>query len=326
MVLWQNNAESGTNGAAVTAANSDGSGEAFSIISTAGDGTVTYTSAQSAFGNQSYLFHASPTDGIALARWSQTNATLRFRAYFRLGALPSNTVNLIQLRSNTVSSGATLQLGSTGIIQSSSNGVANTIISNASANTWYMVTMKVTKGSTTSDGYVRVDIRNLAGNTVLGSFETSSANTGTEDLTYVQFGKLTNSNAELTAYFDQVAFDVGDGALIGPSTSAPILSITQGAYYVVNASSSAAGAGGTLSYSATWVSGPVLTVTQPIAGQLYFTQNSSASSVYTITVTESGGGNDTSNITIPIASNSTQVVNNGAPLRATGSVPGNTWS
>jgi hypothetical protein len=326
MVLWQNNAEAGSAGAAVTTANSDGSGEAFSIVSTSGDGTVSYSSAQAAFGTQSYLFHASPADGIALARWSQTDATHRFRAYFRLGALPTGTVNLVQLRSDTVSTGATIQVTSAGVIQTSSNGVANPLISNATANTWYMISMKVTKGTTTNDGYVKAEIRNLAGSSVLGSFETSTANTGTGDLTYVQFGKLTNSNAELTAYFDQVAFDVGDSALIGPSTSAPVLSIAQAPYYVVNASGSAAGAGGTLTYTAAWVSGPVLTVTQPTPGRLYFTQSTTASSVYTITVSESGGGSDDSNITIPLASSSTQIVNNGAPLRAAGSVPGNTWS
>jgi hypothetical protein len=326
MVLWQNNAELGANGSAVTAANSDGSGEAFSIVSTSGDGAVAYTSAQAAFGSQSYMFHASPTDGIALARWSQTNATLRFRAYFRLAALPSATVNIIQLRSNTVSTGATIQVGSNGIIQTSSNGVASTLISNATANTWYMITMKVTRGTTTTNGYVNVELRNASGSTVLGSFESSTANTGTEDLAYVQIGKLTNTNAELTIYFDQLAFDTGDSALIGPSTSAPILSLTQGPYYVVNTTSSTAGAGGTLNYTATWVSGPVLTVTQPTAGRLYFTQSSSASSVYTITLNEAGGGSDSSDITIPIASSSVQVVNNGAPLRASGTVPGNTWS
>jgi len=321
MAYWENGAEGGDNGTAVTAANSGTSGDAFTLVSNTSGGTVTYSTAQAAIGNKSYNFVA-PTNGSTLVRWAQTSPTQRFRAYIRIAAIPTGSVVIAQLRANTTGTGSDLRINSSGVLLTATSQALCTL----SINTWYMVSIMVTRGTTTSNGYIKAEVRNVSGSTVLGSYESSTQNTGIEDLTYVQFGKLVGANPDINIFFDQVAFDVGSGSLIGPYTSStPDLSISHDTYHVVDATGSVSGAGGALTYTAAWVSGPTLTYTQPQTGIFYFTQNTSGPSAYTITVSEAGGSTDSLEITVPAGVVGTQTINNSAPLYPVGSVPGSTW-
>lgn len=327
MAFWENGAEGGDDGVAVTTGNSASTGNAFSIVNINSGGSITYSTAQAVFGDTSYHVTA-PNGGTALARWSQTSTTLRFRGYIRFASFPaSSATNFLQLRANTTATGCGLQVRADGMIVWVDAGGGSGNVHTISLNTWYMISMMVTRGTTSSDGYVKVEIRNVSGATVLATYESSTRNTGTEDLTFAQFGKLTGSNPEVSMYFDQVAFDIDTGAMIGPYESGePQLNISQSAYYVVDATASAPGTGGTLSFSATRVSGPTLTVIQPIAGMLFFTQDTSAASVYTITVTETGVGTDSKQVTIPAGTVATETVNNSAPLFPASSSPGSSWN
>jgi len=325
MAFWENGAEGGDDGVAVSGVNSATSGDAFSLISTSGGGSFNYSTAQAAIGSKSFLV-TTVTNSTALARWTQADPTHRFRAYIRVPAFPTSTVNILQLRGTATGTGAGLQVGSTGnlIWNDAGGGAAN--LYTLSTNTWYMISMMVTRGTTTSNGYIKAEVRNVAGTTVLATYESSVRNTGTDDLAYTQFGKVTSSNAGLTIYFDQVAMDIGAGALIGPYVSGePQLNLSHDTYHVVDATASVAGTGGALTYTATWVSGPTLTYTQPQSGIFFFTQNTSAPSAYTITVSEAGSGTDSLEITIPAGVVGTQTINNSAPLYPVGTIPGSTW-
>lgn len=325
MALWQNGAEGGDNGVAITAANSGTSGDAFSLVNIGGGGSVVYSTAQAAFGGKSMLFSAA-TSASALIRWSQTDTTHRFRAYIRLPSFPTSAVNIVQLRGSAVGTGMGLQVNGSGNLLWTDGGGAAQTLYGLSINTWYMISAMTTRGTTTSNGYIKAEVRNASGTTVLGTFESSTRNTGIDDLTFTQFGKLTSSNPDLTIYFDQVAFDVGAGALIGPYVSGePQLNLVHDTYHVVDATGSIAGTGGSLTYTATWVSGPTLTYTQPQPGLFFFTQNTSAPSAYTITVNEVGSTTDSIEITVPAGTLGTQTINNSAPLYPISSVPGSTW-
>lgn len=326
MALWENGAEGGENGVAVTSGNSATTGDAFSLVNVAGGGAITYSTAQAVFGDTSFHVTA-PTSGTALARWSQTSTTQRFRGYIRFASLPASSgVNFLQLRASSTATGAGLQINAAGVLLWVDAGGGSGAISTLNLNTWYMISMMVTRGTTVSDGHIKIELRNASGAAVLSSYESTTRNTGTEDLTFMQFGKLTGSNPEISMYFDQVAFDSGAGELIGPYESGdPQLNTSQGAYYVVDATSSVSGTGNPLTFSATRVSGPTLTVSQPVPGILFFTQDTSAVSVYTVTVTETGVSSDSKQVTIPAGTVGTETVNNSAPLFPANTSPSSAW-
>lgn len=309
MATRTNTAEGGINSAVVTTANSGGtSGSAFNNFA----GTSpTFTTDQHVAGAYSYAIQAD-SGSTSIIMWTGLSATdMGMRVSVRIASNPTLSTEIAEIR-NATTPITRLYISSGGKVQINDATTNNTVFlatTSLSLNTWYDISMHVAKGTGTTDGTIALAYYlSSAPTSPIQSYSSTTVNTGTATLTEVRYGKVSASTWPDLFWIDNLyATDAAAGALPGPVVSAaiPTLVTNTGATYLVNATSSASANGGALSYSAALVSGATLTYSQPSPGIFSFTQPSGSSSVYSITISEAGGGSSTGNVTIPPAASTT---------------------
>lgn len=225
MAVWTNNAEGGTDGAAVTAANSGGaSGDP--LVNATVDGTnsfIRYAAANALLESMAYQMDV-PTSGHAYLQFGnlQTNAYGRLRFHMIMTAYPSATKQFIQ----TVHSPAGpvyLYMNAVGKM-SVINAAGTTVYTFANAiplNTRVRIEVIVKIGTTTANGTVKAAW--AYGNDVayVEQYSSSALNTGPTG-TFVRYnvGSVSSSGIWRNFYIDDITVD-DDTSLtfMGPSTT-----------------------------------------------------------------------------------------------------------
>jgi hypothetical protein len=138
--LLSNSFEGGTNGAAITAANSGGaSGNALSAISCAAPSTLTYSTASAAHGSVSALF--TPGTGACAMQWSKAitpTGEAYGRAYFNFAANPAGAVPILKLSDASLNRDVQVNLSTTGKLSLTNSAGASqvTFTNSIPLNSW----------------------------------------------------------------------------------------------------------------------------------------------------------------------------------------------
>jgi hypothetical protein len=222
MTLVSNSAEAGVAaGTAVDTTNSATGGTAFTTVVGAG---ITYT-ATSMHGSLGIQFAANAStstyvDWVAVA--GATNATAA-RVYFFFAAIPSpSTQPLMYFRSSGGGTGLfILQLNTTGRLIVTSDAAAGatqgTATNALSINTWYRIEIQATNGVSTTGTF---DCQVYLGDTttpVTGAgLSLTALNLGTSTIGTIRIGRPAAIGAAYTSIYDDLAFQTGSAAAIGP--------------------------------------------------------------------------------------------------------------
>lgn len=215
-IRFQNNADAGTSGTAVTIGNSGGaSGDPWQNVSTGTGNTITFDST-AAHGGLSYKVVTGTTANSFLQATGltvSTNTRMVTDFAFRMGALPTTQVwQFARFTNSAGASLATLGMAASGgimqvinaaaVVQTASNSPA------LSANTWYRVVFACTPGTTTSNGTIELAIYLLGSRTPIWTWSSSAQNAGTTAVERLLFGALQTPTQSKTGWFDDIR--VGD--------------------------------------------------------------------------------------------------------------------
>jgi RHS repeat-associated protein len=218
-----NSAEGGTNGTTVTVANSGGaSGDPFSVVTRGTGAALTFATAAAEHGSLGYSLTATSgtTTAVTWNGYNATSAAVRF--YYNPGStLPSTTVRLLDVRNSTGTAARVLMTSSNQlIVQNAAGTTLKTFPTTLSANTWYRIELGVSISATAAT----VNAAYYPGDSttpVDTAYSTSSANTGTANITTISIGDTTSGTWAGTAYFDDLAAQPATTSYIGPVPTAP---------------------------------------------------------------------------------------------------------
>lgn len=219
MALRQNSAEGGTNGVAVTNANSGGaSGTGFNTVTTTGSPTCVYSAAQKAHGNLAYqvVCAASSTADFAFSSFTANNS-LALRFYLYHATSPTSGQDILQVYSGGgTTMVAAVGLSGTGRVQvKGAAGTLSTFSTPLATGAWYRIEMQLTVGASTTTGSIACQYYVLDQTTPVDpAYSSSTANLGTNPATTIHFGKTTPA-ATLDSFFDDIAYNDGATAPIG---------------------------------------------------------------------------------------------------------------
>jgi hypothetical protein len=214
-----NNAEGGTPGVTVTAANSGGaSGNAFTAVSRGAGATLVYSTAAAAHGSLGYSITGSSGTATAVA-WSGLSATsVAARFYYNTGTVdPAALIRLLDIR-NTSATAARIELSTSNqlFVQNNSGVTVDTFPTPLKPNTWYRIELAIsisTSAATINCAYYLDD-----GTTpVDAAYATTAGNTGTASVAGVSFGSAATATWTGTSYFDDLAVQTATTSFIGPA-------------------------------------------------------------------------------------------------------------
>jgi hypothetical protein len=300
-----NNAEGGSDGTAVTAANSGGgSGTAFSQVSTG----ITFSKAQKAHGLLSYaLSAASGTQNYIHFSSPATTGGFSIRTSLRLTGYPSAVSSFVLITDSTDTTITGFNLESTGKItpvQSGGTAITGGKFTNAiPLNTWVRITITGTIGTSAT---VTMTMYTGDSTTPIETHTFTGVNTGTVAPAYVSYGKLTKSPSIGTYYLDDLAQNLTSTTEIGPlaGNSAPTADagddqdgIQPFATVYLDGSGSNS-ASGSLTYAWTQTAGATVTLSSSTAQKPTFTAPALPAGdtlTFSLTVTDSNGTASTAN-------------------------------
>lgn len=244
MARLENTCDTGlASGTAVTASNSDdgGAGSAFAT-SKGATSTINYSNAWSADGSLSHLYTCASGESNFL-QWLTSQgfvaaAQASGRFYFRQTDLPVGASSSILHVRNATTAMLNLQIladGQLRVLDSASNIIdPSGWFSEGEApvlaiNTEYRIEFVVYKGTTASDGRIRVHV--FAGDSTdpIDTLDTgASVNTGTTDILGARFGRGSASATAHTYYMDEYVLQDGT-TFVGPigSNAAPSVTIAE---------------------------------------------------------------------------------------------------
>ena len=293
-------------------------------------GTGVISTEQAYIGTRSFKFTANSTNGVSYVYQNlpgNQNLAIRFAVY--VTANPSAPISIFRY-SVDAAGPVQIQVLETGIVRMMDAGFSAVWTSSAPLplNTWLWFSVYAVQGDALT-GQVALTVLDPSDNSVVMTSGTvSSISTGTAPYTGFRVGAKTSTGTQQWApvYFDYGQYDdTATGLLLPSEGTPPTLSVTTPAANIVDLRASVAGAGSLTFATPVRVSGPVLTVTSLDLGLWLFSQDSSSSSVYTVSCEQPGGLTDTQNVTIdPLASSGTVHAN--APFIPSGSHPSSTWS
>lgn len=214
-------AESGTDGTVVTAGNAVASlGNALETVTAGG---VTFSSAQKAHGNLSYLIQ--PTSGSADVMWwsnfSSTQATVRLYVYFTAFPPSGSASEFAQFLITPLSFAqlARLIINPTGQVQVyDTSGSIWTSTNAISTNTWYRFELSAALGGSATTGTINAAFYSGDSVTAIETFSTSAANLGTANIASFRLGRINANTWVDPIYYDDVAIQAGTTTFIGPYT------------------------------------------------------------------------------------------------------------
>lgn len=230
-ITW--NAEGGSDGTAISTANSGGaSGTAWDVCQRGTNATNEFDSAQKANGSYSALIATGATSTTAYNRWTTaiTNlwasglTTHYGRLYIRTSALPgTNRVFAEWTDAGVTATRATLMLLTTGAIRlrNSSNGTVVTTTATLSVDTWYRIEYRI-DGSTT--GAYEIHLYALNSTTSIEDIVGGTANFGGA-IGAVQYGYVSNGSSLASIWYD--GLQVNDTGLPGPESSGTTVAVGQ---------------------------------------------------------------------------------------------------
>lgn len=215
----RNTAEGQASGTALTAANSGGgSGDALSVVTVGSGASLVFSNTTSVQGTNSYaLTNASGT--ATTMSWTGFNDTsIAARVYYNPGSsTPNAAMRLIDIRNSTTSM-ARLSLNSSNqLFMQDYNGASTkwTGSTPLQANTWYRLELVISVSS--SAATMKCDYYILDSSApVATGYSTTTGNTGSANITTVNFGSLQGSTWTGTSYFDNLAVDVGTNYVGAP--------------------------------------------------------------------------------------------------------------
>ncbi|MEO5950701.1 MAG: hypothetical protein ABIQ04_04600 [Candidatus Saccharimonadales bacterium] len=218
-----NTAEGGTNGTAVTQANSGGaSGDAFtSAVGLVGAGTVAFSSSNRAHGTLSYNVVGGSGDSVRCYLGAVGNATIATRFYLFMPTLPGAAVDLAAIQSTAFAVVITIGLDATNklVVRDSASTVLFTATSALTANTWYRIECQAVVATATT-GTTKLQYYLSDSKTAIQALSSTTANNGTTWLYRVAFGKY-NTAGTLNAYYDDIAFSDESSDAIGSYSATP---------------------------------------------------------------------------------------------------------
>jgi hypothetical protein len=133
------------------------------------------------------------------------------------------------------------------------------------------------------------------------SYTSSTFDAGTTDLTIIRFGRVSSTAGSTATVRTIWAIAQDSTADIAPLAGPPTLSFTTADKFVVDARGSGSGGGGALAFSMAYSSGQnnASSILEPVEG-LFLVPHGTATSVYTVTVSETTG-TDSDTVTVPAA-------------------------
>lgn len=230
--LIKNSAEGGTNGTNVTTGNSGGvSGRGWDAVSAAGSSLIQYSSAFAAHGSMSIKIGTNGTD-LEYIQWTPTNQTagaLRFYVYFP--SMPTAGNSIMKLM-NAGATNTLLQLIVTNTkvqLQDLSGSMKfDSVNVLPPTGQWLRVELKATTPSTTTgtlsmDWFVGDSTTPITG---LSTGALTGLNLGGSGIGQVFIGRTFAAGSFASFYVDDVAYNPGGTAYIGPEATAPSVNAT----------------------------------------------------------------------------------------------------
>lgn len=224
MALQSNNGEGGTNGVAVTTANSGGaSGTPWDAVSIAGGGAVGYQNSTVAHGAMAYGFSLAGT-GTAFVTWNVASASvIAVRAYLNLdGQVPNLVYRAVDIR-NSTGTILRLQIDTTGDHwQVQEGGTGTPVTYNSPSITaggqpgssgWYRWEAQISALGAGSGSY-NAQLYAYDSAVPIGGVTSTTGQLGTASIAAVRFGPDNSPN-----YVGNI---VGDDFAINPGSSTPI--------------------------------------------------------------------------------------------------------
>jgi hypothetical protein len=247
-VLRQNTAEGGTNGTAVTTANSGGtSGDAWTDVKN----TWTFSNAQAASGTLSYQCSQVAGTGASVM-WDFSSAPLTThygRLYLYMTAFATQSHPIFKgLTAGFTSDSWRVDLTASGQvrIRDGAGTALATSTQTITTGAWWRFEWKVvcSSGTGTTDGQITVNVYSGNSTTVSFSVSSTSANTETTSMSYFQAGPALSSPTVPTMYYDELVIDnasfpgpVGGGVNQPPTANAgPDASAEPGTTYTLQGS------------------------------------------------------------------------------------------
>lgn len=253
----RNNAEGATSGTSITTANSadNAAGDALDIATS---GTRTYDNAWTHSGTTSWKLEGT-SGNTAILGWDRVDSKLAFRSYFRFTGNPSATCNILQAR-HASGGMASVGMRTDGKLQvtDSAGAYLYTFANALSFLSDYRLELFVEEGTTTSDG--KISFAYYLGDNaspVEPASVTTTANTTTNSLASMRWGKLTGIASTQAFWFDDAAVEYGRATFIGPKLGDPV--ITHVEHKIVEVDTT--GSNGTMAL--TQLSGTTCTITGP---------------------------------------------------------------
>ncbi len=213
MALKRQTFDAGTQGAAITAANSATSGDQLDSVTNSGTGAGIYAAGAALRGAKGAAISGNLNDIYTLTLAGTANASATAQVYFRIPAYPSVGGAFFRIRS-AAGNVAIIRLENDGIImvQNSAGTSLNNLNDNTplALNTTYRINLQATSGTTTTDGYIAAQLYDN-NDTLLDSYTASNVNTGTSaTLQYAQAGKVVSGSDGFQIYVDELAVDTGN--------------------------------------------------------------------------------------------------------------------
>jgi hypothetical protein len=307
-VILQNNAEGGTNGAAVTTGNSGGtSGNAWTGVTN----TWTYTNAQVVKGSLAYQCSQAAGSGAAL-QWTFAPArtTHYGRLYLYMTAFATQSHPIFKGLLTGFTDAWRVDLTATGQVRlrNSAGTALTTSTQTITTGAWWRFEWNVISSTTT--GQITVNVYN--GDQTAASFSVSAtnANLGAET-DYLQFGPALSSPTVPTMYYDEFVTD--DSAYPGPANVAnqnPVAnagsnqSVLQGTTVTLDGSGSYDPDGTIASYAWTQTAGTTVSLSSSSVQKPTFTAPTGpATLTFQLIVTDNlGASSSPSSVTVTVSS------------------------
>lgn len=222
MAIRTNTAEGGTNGTVVTneTQTGGGSGNAFNTVIVGANSSISFSNVQRMHGSLAYRCSGASGERSYFG-WTVWN-TLKSgttRSYFYFPTMPGVTHLMVGAYSTAGARFFELYLGSNNrLILQDRNGTLNNPAHVLQPATWYRIEAAFQMGTAGGDGIVNFAFYEGDSTTALGSFSSTTANTGvnTETFSNFNFGKCNAAAATYDTYIDSITAEDGRTTLLGP--------------------------------------------------------------------------------------------------------------